>query len=171
MFGTMPIVLTAVATLLAVVIGGGITYLTQSRLDDRRASREAARESAAANTELRVAKRLLLEELDTIALHYKSLVDRSQYPQPLSPARGALFLPTTAWEDNKRTLAAALSDDEWGALTPFMHTVSRARVLVLEATPRQPIEADRLIEFENGMELANGLYKMLAGKPAPSLAY
>src|SRR4051812_16390678 len=63
-----------VVTLLAVVIGGLLTYVVQWRLDERRGerererddaavARERAREETGARVEFRVAKRLILEEL------------------------------------------------------------------------------------------------------------
>jgi hypothetical protein len=158
-----------VVTLLAVVVGGLLTYLTQWRLDGRRAKREADREQAQAEAELRVAKRLLLEELDTLALQHQLLVNQGHYPQPLSTARGASLFPTEAWEANKRTLAGALSDDEWAALSPVMHTAASSRLIVLEGEPLQPIEPHVRDALTKGVDAASSVYEMLAGQPPPSL--
>src|SRR4051794_5666009 len=95
-------------TLLAVVIGGLLTYLVQSRLEERKgerererdeaaAKREREREEAEADAELRVAKRLVLEELDTIALHFGLIVTKGRVP-PMETTAGAGFIvPTDAW--------------------------------------------------------------------------
>lgn len=49
----------------------------------------------------------------------------------------------------------------------FMHTVSRTRLIVLEASPLQPIEPSILAELRNGAELADGLYQLVAGGAPP----
>jgi hypothetical protein len=183
--------LTAVATLAAVVVGGLLTYFAQGRLDERRAERERerdreafgrqqtreqaalereqARETALAEAEKRVVLRLLLEELDTIAMHYKMFADAGHYPKPLGPEQRAFAFPTEVWETNKRALARFLSDDTWGLLATIMHSVTRAREIVLGGSPLQPIEPTILAQLRDGVELTHELYVLLAGKPPPSI--
>jgi hypothetical protein len=157
------------STLLAVFVGGLLTYLAQRLLEDRRADRERKREADLSATELRVAMRLLLEDLDAIALHYKMLADEGRYPDARDEADARLYFPTEGWHANKRTLAAALSDDEWVALSSTMHAAERSRVVVLRGAPLEPIQPPIRHELQNGGQLAHDLYLTLAGTPPPSV--
>lgn len=168
------------STALAVIIGGGITYFGQGRLDARRADRESAREDtraerelqreeAAAEAELRVAIRLLLEELDTLALHQAMLVEGGIYPKKPSSEGARLMFPTDAWESYKPTLARGLDDSAWKVLMPFMTTIPAVRASVFDAEPKSPIEPAVVERLRDGAQLASELYEILTGKPAPSM--
>jgi hypothetical protein len=163
----MRAVLTVVSTLLAVVVGGAITYFGQTQLDNRRHKRELEREAEEAEAELRVAKRLMAEEMDTLALHHALLVFDGRYPKLIGAAE--FFLPTITWEAYKRTLALGLSDADWEELAPFMHSAGRVRLIVAGADPGSPVDTDTLGKVRNGAILARDLHDMLEGKPAPSV--
>jgi hypothetical protein len=166
-------------TLLAVLVGGLLSYVVQARLDERKGLREFDRDQAAAERErereravesadLRVATRLLLDEIDTLALHHAMLALERRYPQKLSSERQRYLFPTNVWETYKPALARGF-EDEWDALTPFMHTIPRVRAIVLEAEPESAIEAEMVERLRDGALFARELYEALAGTPAPSV--
>lgn len=159
------------STLLAVVAGGLLTYFAQRLLENHRAGLERERDADLATAELRVATRLILDELDTIALHYTAFADDGRYPQAQDPAHSGLIFPTDAWEANKRVLAAGLSDEQWDLIAPVMHAAARVRVIILRGAPLEPIPPSTLQELRNGAEIAHNAYVVLAGKPPPSLAW
>jgi hypothetical protein len=172
--------LDGLVTLLAVIIGGGVTYIGQTRLDERRGKRERERDEEAAArqqerdreadaAELRVAMRLLLDELDTLALHHAMLATEQRYPIARGPEAQRFFFPTDIWETYKSTFARGLTDSAWEAITPFMHTVPRVRAIVLEAEPESAIEPGMVDRFRTGALMARDLYEALAGTPAPSV--
>jgi hypothetical protein len=117
----------------------------------------------------RARQRLLLKELDTLALQHALLVQRRQYPEKLGPERQRLTFPTDTWESYKPTLARGLSKNEWDAVSPFMHTISRVRAMVLEAEPDSAIEPQMVERLRTGALMARDLYKLLTGEPAPSV--
>jgi hypothetical protein len=184
-------VLDGVITVLAVLVGGGLTYLVQARLDERKSGRELKRDQAAADRErerdeaaaerqrereqaaeaadLGVATRLLLEELDTLALHHGMLVKERRYPRKLSLEGRRLLFPTNVWETYKPTLARDFSDSAWDAITPYMHTIPRVRAIVLEAEPEAVIEDSIVEQLRNGAIMARDIYEAFAGTPAPSV--
>lgn len=98
--------------------------IRQHQRDHVAAERDRKREQAAWNVEFQVAKRLVLEELDTIALHYSMLADAGHYPRPQGQTAGQFMFPTTAWEETKRTLAKALPDKLCEAWITVMHPVA-----------------------------------------------
>jgi hypothetical protein len=53
--------------------------------DEQAAAREQEREEAALAEDLLVATRLVLDELDTIALHHAMFASQGYYPDKLSP--------------------------------------------------------------------------------------
>jgi len=155
-------------TLLAVFVGGLLSYLTQRALEKGRAARESQRDKDQAATELRVAIRLVLDDLDVIALHYKMLADDGRYPeQHVEPDR-PLYFPTAAWDANKRTLAAELSEEQWSGLSDAMHAADGARLLVLRGVSLAPIQPPIRRVLHDGAQNARQLYISLAGKPPPS---
>ena len=170
----------AIATLAAVIVGGAITYFGQSRLDERRtiredtrererADREREREEAADAAELRVAMRLLLDELDTIALHFAMLATEGRYPLKVGPDGQSFLFPTEVWETYKPTLARGVTDSAWEALAPFMHGIPRARAIVAEAEPDSQIEPELIEQFRKTAIAARDLYEGFADEPAPSV--
>jgi hypothetical protein len=161
------IVLAVAGTLLAVVIGGALTYFGQTRLDERRAARDRKRDADAAAADFRVAKRLMAEELDTLALHHALLVQERRHPVLVGAAK--LFMPLDTWDAYKRALALGLPSADWEALAPFIHAAGRVRLLVAGAEPGTTIDAETLAGVQNGAVLARDLHAMLAGAPAPSV--
>jgi hypothetical protein len=167
-----------VITLLAVLVGALVTYSVQVKLDEKRAARERerdekaderarAREREATEAEFAIAKRLMLEELDSLALHHALLAVAGAYP--LARAMEHMF-PTQTWENEKRTLAAGLVDeDHWAGLARFMHTIPRKRALVGSSQPHAPIEPHLIEAFRDGALIARDLHGVLSGRPAPSV--
>ena len=167
-----------VTTLFAVLVGALVTYSVQVKLDERRGKRERerdeaadervrAREREAAEAEFAIAKRLMLEELDSLALQHALLASSGAYP--LARAMEHMF-PTDIWEAEKRTLAAGLTnEDHWEGLARFMHTLPRKRTLVASSQPHAPIESHLVEAFRNGALLARDLHGVLSGRPAPSV--
>jgi hypothetical protein len=173
-------VLGALVTLVAVIVGGVLTYLAQARLDESRAKRERERDEEAVErqwqregeaeaADVRVAMRLLLDELDTLALHHAMLAAERRYPMRRGPEGQRFMFPTDVWDTYKPTLARGFSDSAWEAITPFMHTVPRVRAIVLEAEPESPIEPEFVERLRKGAIFARDLYEALAGTPAPSV--
>jgi hypothetical protein len=182
---------TAITTLAAVFVGGLLSYVAQARLDHRRmdaertrdaeasqrererdeevAQRDREREEAVVAEELRVATRLLLEELDTIGLHHAMLVSERTFPQAQDVEGRRLMFPTDVWEADKRTFARGLSQNQWDALSRFMHTVPRVRAIVLAADPNSAVPPALVESLRNGALFARDAYMMLAGFPAPSV--
>lgn len=169
------------STVLAVFVGGLLTYFTQRLLesrraenerkrDDRQAEGERERDALSAAAELRVALRLVLDDLDAIALHYKMFAEEGRYPEEPDPENSGLFFPTDAWDAEKRALAAGLSDDQWTAVAAVMHGARRVRVILLRGTPLGPIQPPIVHELRNGEHLACDLYVSLAGTNPPSVA-
>jgi hypothetical protein len=170
-------------TLLAVIAGGLLTYFTQRALDVRRAEREHDREQReverqeqctqkVAAAELRVAKRLLLEELDTLALQLVMLIEEERYPQPLLvERRGARTSSSRPMRERASSARSAeqLDDDQWDAVARYMHTVPGTRALLLGAQPESPIPDARLQELQESALLASDLYPMLGGELPPSI--
>lgn len=170
----------AVTTLVAVLIGGLLSYIVQARLDERKSKREAERDweaieletkrkSLAGEMEMRALIRLLLEELDTLALHHAMLAKAAHYPQERGPTGAGLLFPTDAWETDKRAFARGLTDSVWNSLSTFMHTVPRIRAIVAEAEPESAISSALVERFRKGALLASELHMMLSGVPAPSV--
>jgi hypothetical protein len=166
--------LNGLITILAVLAGGVLTYLVQARLDSRRAERERQRdeaaaerererEQAAADAEMRVATRLLLEELDTIALHHALVAKATIYP------RNPPQFPTAVWERYKTTFAGRLDDETWQALATFMHTVPQVRTALAEAQTMSTIDPSMEERLRDGALLARDLHATLSGTPAPSV--
>jgi hypothetical protein len=98
------------------------------------------------------------------------LANAGHYPKPQGRAGGVFMFPTTAWEENKRTLARSLPDNFWEAWITVMHPVSRIRALVLDANPLQPIEPEILEQRRVGGSAHLRLYTLHTGKPPPSVA-
>lgn len=158
---------TWLVTLLAVVVGGLLSYFVQVRLEGRREQRGRERERAADDAEMRVAMRLMLEDLDTINSHFEWLVQRGKY-SVVTDAVTDFFLPVEAWETNRPTLARGLPDAQWDTLSPFMTTMQAVRHLVMEMEDESPVSEEDLDLFRRHAQKARDLYEMLSGRPAPT---
>ena len=168
-----------VRTLIAVIAGGLLTYFVQARLDEKRAERERQRDAArreeerdraraSEGAEIRVSRRLVVDELDTLALHYALLATTKRFPLRRHDAQALLF-PTEAWEAEKRVLARALPDNQWFMLATFMHSVPRIRAIAIDAEPEAPLQPEMIEQCRRGALLARELHQTLAGVPAPSV--
>lgn len=170
--------LEGLTTLLAVLVGGVLTYLVQARLDERRSDRERERDEAAvdrerereneaAERELRVAKRLVAEEVETVALHHALLVRDGRYPG--TREREHVLFPDRTWTTYKPTLALGLDDDVWETLSAYMYSVPRARSHVGSAEPGSPIDPAIVEKLRESALVARELHETLTGKPTPSV--
>lgn len=113
--------LTPLATLLAVVVGGLVNWVTQRWLVDKRVERErqVANDQAAADAavqarideaQTRTAARLIQADLSVAAGHLKTVVRTSEWAEFLR-----LDLPH--WDAEQRTLAECLDRDDWQAVS------------------------------------------------------
>src|SRR5690348_11599131 len=93
-------------TLVAFVVGGVVTLITQLILERGRERRAQLRRSANAETETKMAARLVV--LDLI-----SVLSLLQAARETGRWWNALQLPVAAWEANSQTLSRALSDEIW----------------------------------------------------------
>ena len=157
------------STLLAVFIGGLLTFLTQWLIERRRAASERQHDAARVAVELRIAMRLVLDDLDAIALHYRMLADDGRYPDARDEEESRLYFPTAAWDANKRTLAAELSNEQWGALSGEMHGAAHARVIVLRGNSLAPIQPPIRQVLRDGAQNARELYVSLTGTAPPTV--
>jgi hypothetical protein len=97
----------------------------QLALDEER--RRIAREDALRDREERGARRLVADELDTIANHLTMLLEADAWPEV--PLAG--FLPTDRWDEHKATLASAMeSQADFGALAGFAYSVGQLRARI-----------------------------------------
>jgi hypothetical protein len=150
-------------TVLAVLVGGVLTYFVQARLDERRSKREREREQAEADAEMRVVTRLQAEELDMIALHHAIIAQGGVYPS--TPPE----FPTAIWESYKRTIAASLDEKTWNELAMFVHGLPHVRTLLSREAYPTPLPPHRLEIARGGARLARSLHVRLVGTPAPSV--
>lgn len=113
--------LTPLATLLAVVVGGLVNWVTQRWLADKRVERErqVAKDQAAADAavqarideaETSTAARLIRADLSVAAGHLKTVVQTSEWAEFLR-----LDLPH--WDAEQRTLAKCLDRNDWRAVS------------------------------------------------------
>jgi hypothetical protein len=105
--------LTPLATLLAVLIGGVVSWIAQSRLADRRAQFERKAEAEATTrlmeTEARAAARLLQSDLSAAASRLESMVERQQW-------LSFYTLAPTSWGPGQASLAKRLDPAAWGTI-------------------------------------------------------
>jgi hypothetical protein len=113
--------LTPLATLLAVVVGGLVSWIAQRWLADKRVERErqVAKDQATADAavqarideaEMRTAARLIQADLSVAAGHLKAIVRTGEWAEYLR-----LDLPH--WDAEQRTLAKRLDRDDWQAVS------------------------------------------------------
>ena len=103
--------LTPLATLLAVLVGGVVSWFAQSRLAARRAQFERNAEAEAAKrlmeTEARAAARVLQSDLSAAASRLESMVGRRQW-------LSFYTLAPTSWAPGQASLAKRLDAATWG---------------------------------------------------------
>lgn len=124
-------------------LAGGVlgVYLTAryTRETERaRLAREADREARAAEG----VRRLLVDELNALALHLGYIAGQERGPGAVVMATSP-FLPTREWGQQKPALAASLRKDVWDGLPPLYHNVEQLRARFV-ARPNDPLtDADR----------------------------
>jgi hypothetical protein len=161
-------------TLLAVLVGGVLTYVVQARLDERRAKRERERDRVAAmheqarreadvGAELRAASRLVLEDLDTIALQLALIVRARRFPD--DPPK----FPTAAWKTYRATFAARFVDEIWEPLAGFMNTLPVLEAILVEAEPGAEVDPTMVERLRASALGARDLHATLSGRPTPSV--
>lgn len=150
-------------TLLAVVAGGAVTYFGQLLIEARRAKTAEAVERRSAEAELRTAKRLTMDELETIHLHQQLILNEGRYPSN----RDVLdrLLPTSDWETYRGVLARELEDDHWASLARMMHSVASQRATVAGGTEGGRISDDVREGLRSGAELSADIYTQIVGRP------
>jgi len=89
------------------------------------ATRKAARRRE--RRDFRTASRLVLDELETIEIHFRLLVEDGRVPTR-DLADG--FLPTAAWNEYKAVLAEMLDDNDWAGIPTMMGTIDHHRLLI-----------------------------------------
>jgi hypothetical protein len=105
--------LTPLATLLAVVVGGVVSWFVESRLAGRRAESERKQEAEAAaqliEIEARAAARVLQSDLSAAASRLKSMVERHQW-------LSFYTLGPMSWGIGQASLAKRLAPETWATV-------------------------------------------------------
>src|SRR4051812_32186375 len=73
-------------------------------------ARQDAREDAFYRRETRAARRLIADELDTVANHLAMMLRKNVWPESAFLGK-AYFLPTNSWEQHRVALAQAMDVD------------------------------------------------------------
>jgi hypothetical protein len=115
------------ATAIGAAIGGGITGFVTLKAEDKRQAFRADEADAARLAELRVAVRLVLDELILVS----SWIKHTQEVGEASP----VDLPRESWRTHRESLARGLSDTAWlavagafGGLVIFGPDIERGKV-------------------------------------------
>jgi hypothetical protein len=141
----------AIFGLLGVVIGGlvagGVGYFMARRQE---------------RADLRQARRLVADELFTIALQYSILVEDRMTPNESSPMR-ANPLPSTSWEANRATLARGLDERDWTDLPGFYARLEAYRSSLVASTAEQAIANEQIEFLRAELDLAASLHFRLSG--------
>jgi hypothetical protein len=140
--------LTAIFGLVGVVVGGLLTGGVELALERYRRS-----------AQIKVAKRLVLDELHNIWTHLDLLDKGGLTPQAMPAEEQARFLPTTDWMTYREPLASgdALSDDEWIALSNLMRSAASLRTVLFALPPLSPLPA--VVDIAGLRDLAVEVYQ------------
>jgi hypothetical protein len=113
-----------------------------------------------------LAKRLVSDELVTIWVHVDGLIASRRTPQRESPEARVRFMPTSAWETHKETLAqkGVLTDDAWIGLSAALHSVETLRLFLLEEPPNSPLSPDIRQKAVEQREVVAANYESLTGR-------
>ena len=131
----------------AIITGGGTLYIER-----RREMRE-----------IKLAKRLVADELRSIHADLLLLIEHETTPRPQVEDLYGTFLATTLWYEHKSVLAddRALSEEKWFLLSERVDSVRGQRLLLKAAEPGKPItEIPRLRRMAEQVDQA---YEWLAG--------
>jgi hypothetical protein len=116
-----------------------------------------------------LAKRLVAEELQTIATHLELLITDGVTPPIESAERRMRFMPTSMWEANKQTLAAknVMSDDDWLGTAALLHAVDSFRMVILEEPPGTQLSPQLQGRVREQRGLVGDTYETLRGRRLP----
>jgi hypothetical protein len=124
---------------IGVVIGGVLVMVGDAFTDWRKSRREDEVERRRLNAEVRVAARLLADELDTIAKNMEDLAKLGRTLErdaTLNPAH----LPSAAWDEYKRVLALVLDDnDVWAQFATIYHNAAGLKARMAIDGPNKPL--------------------------------
>jgi hypothetical protein len=146
----------AVAFVLGALLVGLIALGRELLVDRRRWKRE----EAAYGRVTRAARRLVADELDTVANHLALMLRRDMWPVSEVMER-ARFLPNAEWERRKERLAEAVNDENtWVVLASFQYTLGqlRARALGEPGAKRlEPTERERVQTMYDQAKVLHGV--------------
>jgi hypothetical protein len=139
----------AVWGFIGVITGAVLTTAKDVVVENIRGNRERDRHAESLAREVRTARRLIADEVDTLARNFETLIRLKRTPkQPLSAMPH--FLPVDEWERQNNVLARVVDDDTWSELVALYHNTRslRARLTIdpLE-TPLKKEDLDRLVEM------------------------
>jgi hypothetical protein len=151
----MPPVTAAIFGLIGVVVGVVVTGAVDLYMEHRR-------EQAA----IFKAKRLVGEELQTIAMHLELLTENGVTPPIERGERRVQFLPTSTWEANKETVATkgVLGDDDWVATAALFHTVAGLRMVILDEPPGTQLNSTIRERISEQRALVGSIYQTFSGR-------
>jgi hypothetical protein len=114
-----------------------------------------------------LAKRLVAEELQSIAMHLDLLLANGVTPPTESAERRAKFMPTATWETHKEVLAGkgVLSDDDWQATAALFHSVAGLRMVIVEEPAGTHLSADVMRGVQEQRAFVASVYETFEGRP------
>lgn len=144
-----------------VVIGGLLVILGEAIADWRRAKREDKIERRKLNAEVRVAARLLADELDTISGNMALLARLGRTLERDATSSDA-YLPSAEWQEYKAVLALLLDDnDVWTQFANLYHNAASLKARMAIDGPNMPIPADRIATLTGDAATAKALSERL----------
>ena len=147
-------------TLLGVVVGAMISGGTQVLLDWRRDRSEARKETAKAKAEVKVAVRLIADEVDSLGFEMAQLAERGRsLKTPFSQMPH--YLPVDEWKKNKALLAGAVEDETWSELSALYYSADSLRARFASEPPDSSLDEQRIKQLRECVECVEGLRKPL----------
>lgn len=140
-----------------------MTYIGQFLVEARRARSVEETERRASEAEFRTAKRLTMDELETIHLHQRLILDEGRYPSNHDVIDK--LMPTKDWETYRGLLARDLPDDQWAGLARVMHSVASQRSIVAGGTEEETVTEEVVQGLRDGAELTSAIYQEIVGRP------
>jgi hypothetical protein len=143
-----------------VVIGGLLVMMGDTIVDWRKARREERIERRRLNADVRVAARMVGDELDTIANNFTNLLRRGRTPKSasVSPA----YLPSVEWHEHKRVLALVIDEtDTWTDLATIYHNVASFKTRMAVDGPGATLSKDIVEILEGDLVTATALSGLL----------
>jgi hypothetical protein len=148
--------------LVGVIIGGLITAAANWQIERRREAREAAQRERNART----ARRLIGDEIDTLAGAYAEFAGRGRMPE--KPYEVQYFFPREQWERYKETLASSIEDEVlWHGLVTFYFNVLGVREIFRNLELGAPLSSDQIDFLAANSREANDVLALLRAPPSP----